>query len=152
MTRSRPTALILAALAGILLCSCAIGIKKWPKAQIQEDQFQWRGVIASRQDGCLILDGMLSGNHDNLARIMVQLEAMGDGEPGYGCINCPFNVRQSEMIEMGDPRLTKNAGQISIVICDLEPERAYRYRLVAENALPNLATVATDVVLVRPQP
>lgn len=152
MTRPGPTALLLAALACVLLCSCAIGVKKWPKAQVEEDQFQWRGVIATRQDNCLILDGMLSGNYDNVARIMVQLEALGDGEPGYGCINCPFIVRQSVTVEPGDPRLTRNAGQISIIVCELEADRAYRYRLVADNVLSNLQSVATSVTLIRPQP
>lgn len=152
MTRSRPTAILLAALAGIFLCSCAIGIKKWPSAQIKEYQFKWRGVIASRQDKCLMLDGVLSGNYGNLKSVLVQLEALGDNEPGYGCVNCPFNVRQAELVEVGDPRMTRSAGQISIVLCDLEADRTYRYRLVANNVLDNLAPVATDVALVRPQP
>ncbi len=152
MTPSRPTALLIAALAGILLCSCAIGVKKWPKAQVQEDEFEWRGVIATRQDNCLVLDGMLSGNYDNLARIIVQLEPLGDNEPGYGCVNCPFTIRSMETLEMDDPRLTRAAGQVSIVVCGLEKDRSYRYRLVAENILSNLASQATDVALVRPQP
>ena len=152
MTRSRPTAILLAALAGILLCSCAMGIKKWPSAQVKEDQFRWRGVIASRQGKCLMLDGVLSGNYGNLESILVQLEALGDDEPGYGCVNCPFNVRQAELVEAGDPRMTRSAGQISIVLCNLEADRTYRYRLVANNILNNLEPQATDVGLVRPQP
>lgn len=148
---SFPLRSVCLALAAMLLCSCAIGVKEWPKAQEQEDEFAWQGLIATRQDSCLILDGMLSGNHANLSAIRLQLEAMGDGvEEGYGCFDCPFTVRRTETVRRGDPKLSMQGAQFTMTVCGLEPERAYRFRVVADNVFTNLEPQATDVALIRP--
>ena len=135
----------------LALSACTLGVKKWPKAQVEEETFAWRGAIASRDKSCLVFDGVLSGNHDRLKSITVELEPLGDG-PGYGCENCPFNVRQSETVDTNDVRLTKTGGQIALTLCGLEADRSYRYRLVAHNSNDNLADQATDVTLIRPLP
>lgn len=131
----------------ILLTACTLGYKDWPQPQNAEDRFSWRLVTAERQGACLVIEGRLSGAYQYLSYVTVQLEALGDGA---GCVECPFNPSMLRDLARGDSGYEEIGPYVRLVVCDLDPNREYKFRIVGHSSLRSLRPVRSEVMISEP--
>ncbi|MDD4730541.1 MAG: hypothetical protein PHX58_01265 [Desulfovibrio sp.] len=130
----------------LLISACTLGYKAWPAPEEKEDAFAWRLVTAQRKDGCLIIEGRLQGNYENLDFVTVQLEAM----PTDGCVECPFAPQRLVDMHRGDAGYDEIGPYVRLTLCDLEPDLMYKFRIVGHNALRSLQPQRSGVLIAEP--
>ncbi|MGE4292280.1 MAG: hypothetical protein AB7E32_08725 [Desulfovibrio sp.] len=131
----------------ILLSACALGYKDWPQPQNADDQFLWRLVTAERQGSCLVIEGRLEGAYKNLASVTVQLESLG---PDGGCAECPFSPDRLVDLGRGDSGYEEIGPYVRLVVCDIDPAREYKFRLVGHSTLRTLQPVRSKLLISAP--
>ena len=134
-------------LACLLLSGCALGYKGWPQPQSADDQFLWRLVTGERQGSCLVIEGRLEGAYQNLASVTVQLEGLG---PDAGCVECPFSPDRLVDLAPGDSGYEEIGPYVRLVVCDVEPAREYKFRIVGHSSLRSLQPVRSSVLISSP--
>lgn len=133
-----------------LLQATACGMKQLPEPVDSEDAFGLEVTKSRRVEGCLSITAVASGAYANIDELSLLLEPLGDGE-GQGCFTCPFTPRRMVRLDRSQgSSVTRNGPVIEISHCGLDPATAYRWRLAATNAFPELGAVLTPVRLAEP--
>jgi hypothetical protein len=119
------------------------GKKVWPEPDASLEKFSISITHQQMQADCLEIHAEVSGNHRNLASIVLELEI--SEEP---CPACPFIVSTSIPMDPGSPEAVLLQNQLSIVHCGLDPDKYYRARLRAGNVHPVIRDVMSGVVII----
>ena len=121
------------------LCSC--GKEGPPVPRDQRNMFAWGETDADFSGNCLVFVGQLDGAQENAKAFTLELEAVVEGI----CLECPF--RAQEFVEL-TPNSAKD-GLFTFQHCPEIEADAYRWRLIAQNAISALPHVLSPVKLVR---
>ncbi len=135
-------ALVLILAFGPLLSAC--GVSAWPQPVKGEDTISFAQVRADRQEGCLIISLQFKGDIRNVDTLFISYQAVGEG-PGEACPTCPFNPRDSLVLESGDPARREQGSTIQVTLCNLSPDKVYLWRAAARNRYPSLGTVMSPI-------
>jgi hypothetical protein len=119
------------------------GKKVWPEPDASLEKFTISITHQQMQADCLNILAEISGNHRNLATIILELEI--SEEP---CPTCPFIVSTSIPVDPGSPEAVLLGNQLTIVNCGLDPDKYYRARLKAGNVYPVIRDVMSGVVVI----
>lgn len=141
--------IILLLLIFFVISGCALGKKEWPSAVKSEDAFSLELMDGVRQDSCLMLTIAVKGATHRLWRATVQLEAVG-GDDGEGCLGCPFVPRSIRVFSRDDKGFALQGSTLRLSICDLEPSKEYRFRVVGKSELSTSPLVFTDTYVASP--
>ena len=137
-TPLRTSLMALSLCLALLLAGC--GKKSWPSPRAEEDRFTISQLTAERQGNCLNMQLRLSGNHQNLRGLVLELE--GREEP---CPGCPFTPTDTIRLSLSSPTVSRDGPRFSITWCGLQPERTYRWRLSAVNVYPSIPDERSNV-------
>ena len=118
------------------------GKKVWPEPDASREQFKLSIIHHEIQDDCLTLDILVSGNHSNLGRITLELEA--SDQP---CPACPFLVSESVSFDPHSRAVTRRENELTITLCGLDPDMYYRARIRAGNVYSMIRDAVTGVVV-----
>ncbi|WP_027179249.1 hypothetical protein [Maridesulfovibrio bastinii] len=137
--------------AMLMLCLAlsGCGVKIWPSPVKSEDIFKIASVNGTRSGSCLTVTVKLSGAYQNLANISMQYQADGDG-PGEGCPTCPFFPANRENYIPGSSNISSDGAILSFTECGLDPQKSYRWRIVASNVYDTLGLAISDVFTAAP--
>lgn len=133
--------ILLLLILALVLAASSCGRKKWPSPRAEQETFSWEFVQAQRDQECLHITASLKGKSSNLRNIVLQLE--GSQEP---CPECPFQPQQSIPLGLSSQGVQKENSQLKIEYCELDPELAYRLRLLGQNAFPSLEPATSQVI------
>ena len=147
----RPTITIFALLLFIqaVLMGCALGKKEWPSAQESEDSFELELIQGDRQDNCLLLVVAVKGAAHRLWRASIQFETVG-GNDGDGCTGCPFAPRDAIHFTRDQKGFVLEGKNLKLSICNLEPDKEYRFRVAGKSELSTAPLDYTDVFVTSP--
>ncbi len=144
MTARTRTALLLCGLFALFTLHCGCGKKAWPTPQAGQDAFGFEAVEASKAEECLQVQARLSGAAQNLQSVVLILEALDEPCPG-----CPFQPSRSIELPLNAPQIRLQGKNLDISFCDIDPKKAYRLKLQAENIYVEIRAVQSEVVLVQ---
>lgn len=119
------------------------GKKVWPEPDASREKFSISITHQQMRADCLEINAEISGNHHNLASIVLELEI--SEEP---CPTCPFIVSNSIPVDPGSPEAVLMENQLTIVYCGLDPDKYYRARLRAGNVYPVIRDVMSGVAII----
>jgi len=119
------------------------GKKVWPEPDASLEKFSISITHQQMQADCLKIQAEISGNHRNLATIVLELEI--SEEP---CPTCPFIVSTPILMDPGSPEAVLLENQLTIVHCGLDPDKYYRARLRAGNVHRVIRDVMSGVVII----
>ncbi|ACV68626.1 hypothetical protein [Desulfohalobium retbaense] len=132
--------LLVISVSVFLLTGC--GRKVWPTPQAAQDTFSWDQVNGTADKGCLRITAVLQGQSANLAAVSVELE---DNPQDGACLSCPFQPQVSRTVALESPQLQLQGDRLTLTICDLSPQRTYRWRLRGTNIYSRLPAAVSVV-------
>ena len=109
------------------------GYKDWPAPRPGEDAFGFVNVTSSRDGDCILVEADVVGARENMLRVGLQIESLTRSD----CPTCPFTPDTLIAMELDDPRILAQEDKLAVGYCGLEPDRLYRWRLVARHVLPS---------------
>ena len=140
----------LAVLPGLLLLGLtACGKKSWPEPNASQERFDFKDESAQIAHNCLEIKTKISGNKDNISKIILELT---ETDTATDCPTCPFHPELRVEFPLSDPQLKIGRKSISLRYCNIESGVSYRWRLVGYSSYPGLGAVASRVIMTRPAP
>ncbi|WP_051617214.1 hypothetical protein [Desulfonatronovibrio hydrogenovorans] len=131
--------MILAVALGTMGC----GKKVWPEPDADQEKFNLAIIDYKADSTCLEITAQLTGNHRNLARVVLELEASD-----VPCPTCPFLITDSVYLEPGSPAMDRSENRVNITHCGLDPDKHYRARLRAGNVYPAIRETLSGVITI----
>ncbi|MFO7728894.1 MAG: hypothetical protein R6X11_11265 [Desulfonatronovibrio sp.] len=125
----------------LILGIAGCGKKEWPEPDASQEKFSISEISGQIEDSCLIIKSEISGNRQNLGRIILELEISDDP-----CPTCPFLITDSIFLKPDSRAVTIKENHLTIVHCGLEPDKYYRARLRLDNLYPMIREVTSRVI------
>lgn len=147
MTRFTPIPALIAllVLASLFLSGC--GRKGWPEPMAESERFSFSQPTGSLREGCLEVRVLLRGKSENLNKLELELAPSGEDAD---CPTCPFRAKERVEVPLDAPNLEISKRSLLLTQCGLEPDRAYRWRLVGHSSYPGIAPVSTQANYTEP--
>jgi len=133
-----PCAILLLCLLTAALSGC--GKKSWPSPKAGEDRFAFQEIQGEAVEGCLNIEARMSGKHQNLRELVLEIEAKEEPCPG-----CPFSPTETVELPLSSAKIARNGPILSITWCGLKPGMAYRWRLKGVNVYPSIQDAVSEV-------
>ena len=141
---------LILALACMLSTGC--GRKQWPEPKAEGQRFEIKDASGILQDGCLTIRGSISGESDNLARMVLELAETGEDA---SCPTCPFHAetRIESVVDESAPEANfrREGARFIFRHCGLKSDIIYRWRLVGYNSYPGIAPEVSRPYLSDPE-
>ncbi len=137
-----------AALCGLLVLGAACGKKVMPVPQDNRELFTWRSATATATaNGCIVARGEAQGNVDNLASVIVEIQALDASANGAGdsCAGCPFQATSRQEFRPEKQLTPQSTAIVEMTMCPDRKAPAYRWRLVGVNVLTRFAHALSKV-------
>lgn len=126
----------------LLLGGTGCGKKSWPEPQLDEDRFTWGQIQHHRHGACLDARALVYGAPNKLGFVFLEWMELESNED---CPGCPFVPTGRVRLGDGSSEFKRQNGVIRILLCEWNPERSYRWRLVGMNVHRGLGSVTSQV-------
>ena len=134
------TLFALCLLIGISGC----GLKKWPSPRSGSDSFAFANVSATSAQNCLFVQGVITGNLNNVESVTLEIESATD------CPDCPFNpVYQERMSRLNSERLSFVNNTLTLTDCAQPFPKGLRIRLLGHSLITGEPVVLSDVIQIQ---
>ncbi len=148
--RMRTTILGLVLMLGLMLPGLSgCGKKSWPEPNASQERYDFKSESAQIRHNCLNIKAKISGNKDNISKIILEIT---ETDTPTDCPTCPFHPEMRVEFPLSDPQLQINKGTLTLQYCSLEADASYRWRLVGYNSYPGLGAVTSRVIMTSPNP
>lgn len=125
-----------------LLVAAACGKKDWPSVQDEKEAFAWQAITAEQEGSCLTVSARLTGAAQNLASVVLELEAAQDL-----CRECPFQASRRTVYPLSAAQVKQEGLRLWLSHCGLEKGRRYRLRLLGRNRFSGMEAQISQVVV-----
>ncbi len=136
-------------LALLLLGLVGCGKKSWPEPNADQERYDFKDEQARIAHNCLEIKAKLSGNKDNISKIILEL---AETDTDTDCPTCPFHPEMRVEFPLSDQQLQIGRNSVALRYCLIEAGASYRWRLVGYNSYPGLGAVTSRILITRPNP